>query len=234
MLGEDLDGPWNVRLTAEFHMTNDSHLFHESPAKKTLPLYEGKMIHQFDHRWEPACRYWINESEGRATILGKARSDTGQILDYQRCRAGFRKVARTTDVRTLIATMLPPNIFCAENFQTVLRCHESLHKPPDDKTCLYLVSVWNAFVVDYAIRMTVSANVNFFYVYQLRVPRLADSDSSFARIVHRAAQLICTTPEFDALAKEAGLKGHHQGASDPTKRAQSAPNWMVLSPIYMA
>jgi len=220
MLGEDLDGPWNVRLTAEFHMTNDSHLFHESPGKQRLPLYEGKMIHQFDHRWEPACRYWINESQGRATILGKSRRDTEQVLDYQRFRAGFRKVARTTDVRTLIATMLPPNIFCAENFQTVLRCHESIHEPPDDKTCLYLVSVWNAFVVDYAIRMTVSANVNFFYVYQLRVPRLTDSDPSFARIVDRAARLICTTPEFDALAKEVGLKGHHQGVGDPTKRAQ--------------
>jgi len=41
-----------------FHMSNDSHLFADNPADadagnapKRLPLYEAKMIHQFDHRW---------------------------------------------------------------------------------------------------------------------------------------------------------------------------------------
>ena len=39
-------------------------------------------------------------------------------------------------------------------------------------------------------------------------------------IVQRAAKLICTTPEFDDLAKAVGLKNHHDGATDPTERAQ--------------
>ncbi|MFB8794859.1 MAG: DNA methyltransferase [Microcoleus sp.] len=51
LLGEQIEGKWNLRLTAEFHMTNDSHLFKQEPGKGRLPLYEGKMIHQFTHLW---------------------------------------------------------------------------------------------------------------------------------------------------------------------------------------
>src|SRR6202043_465945 len=39
-----------------------------------------------------------------------------------------------------------------------------------DATCLFLVAVWNSLVLDYPIRFRVSANVNYFYVYQLPVP----------------------------------------------------------------
>jgi hypothetical protein len=48
--------PWGIRFSTMFHMSNDSHLFadqptdDDSPAQR-LPLYEAKMIHQFDHRW---------------------------------------------------------------------------------------------------------------------------------------------------------------------------------------
>lgn len=47
--------PWGIRFQAMFHMSNDSGLFHGEPeapgAPERLPLYEAKMIHQFDHRW---------------------------------------------------------------------------------------------------------------------------------------------------------------------------------------
>ena len=219
LMGVQMDDTWNVRLTAEFHMTNDSHLFKTTPGKGRLPLYEGKMIHQFNHRWDEPFRYWISEADGRSGILGK-RKDIGQILDYQTYRAGFRKIARTTDIRTLIAAMLPMNCFCSENFQTVLRCHDSVLNPPDDATCLYLVSLWNSFVLDYAIRFRVGANVNFFYVYQLPAPRLTPDDLFFTRIVERAARLTCTTSEFDNLAKGVGLKSHKAGVTDATERGK--------------
>ena len=52
--------PWGIRFSTMFHMSNDSHLFADSAraatpvsskAPQRLPLYEAKMIHQFDHRW---------------------------------------------------------------------------------------------------------------------------------------------------------------------------------------
>jgi hypothetical protein len=38
--------------------------------------------------------------------------------------------------------------------------------------------------------------------------------------MRRAAQLICTTPEFDELARDVGIKSHKQGITDLTGRAR--------------
>ncbi|MDD3448463.1 MAG: N-6 DNA methylase [Gammaproteobacteria bacterium] len=80
---------WGLRFQTLFHMSNDSHLFHDRPAADRMPLYEAKLIHQFDHRWatyqpgeddkpesrdltltekrDPACtirpRYWVERRE---------------------------------------------------------------------------------------------------------------------------------------------------------------------------
>jgi hypothetical protein len=57
-------------------------------------------------------------------------------------------------------------------------------------------------------------------LYQLPVPRLSEEDSTFSSIVERATRLICTTSEFDDLAKEVGLKNHKAGVTDVTGRAR--------------
>jgi hypothetical protein len=90
---------------------------------------------------------------------------------------------------------------------------------------LVVASFLNSFVLDAFIRQKVSQNINMFYIYQLPVPRLTASDSWFAPIAQRAAQLICTTPEFDTLAKEVStaLKlplSAVKGITDETKRAK--------------
>lgn len=52
--GKDIN-PWGITFQRLFDMSNDSGLFHDSPDASDnavrLPLYEAKMIHQFDHRW---------------------------------------------------------------------------------------------------------------------------------------------------------------------------------------
>jgi hypothetical protein len=58
------------------------------------------------------------------------------------------------------------------------------------------------------------------FMYATRLPRLTERDKAFARIVERAARLTCTTPGYDDLAKEVGLKNHKAGATDTTERAK--------------
>ncbi len=70
------------------------------------------------------------------------------------------------------------------------------------------------------LRMKVTTTLNFFYVYQLRTPRYTSNNPAFEPLVDRAARLTCTTPEFDALAKEVGLKSHKAGATEPAERAK--------------
>jgi hypothetical protein len=203
LLGEKLEDTWNLKLTAEFHMTNDSHLFKTEPAPGRLPLYEGKMIHQFTHQFaEP--RYWVDEAEGRRSVLGKRGIDQGQQLDYQGYRLGFRDIARNTDARTAISTITAhafhgnksPNSKIYDDDGSVLIQKSEL---------LILCSVFNSFVFDWLIRQRVSSTLNFFYVYQMPVPRLQKGDRWFNEIVHHAARLICTTPDYDTLAQEIGL-----------------------------
>ncbi|WP_162178629.1 helix-turn-helix domain-containing protein [Deinococcus marmoris] len=58
-----------------------------------------------------------------------------------------------------------------------------------------------------------------FYFNQLPVPRLTAADPDFQPIVQAAARLICTAPEFDDLAKAAGLRGSLDGVTDEAGRA---------------
>ena len=45
------ENPWGISITSMFHMSNDSHLFLSSPQSNSLPLYEAKMLYQYDHRF---------------------------------------------------------------------------------------------------------------------------------------------------------------------------------------
>jgi len=97
-------------------------LLGESPraSERYVPLYEAKMIHQFDHRWatydgtdsrnateaekrdpafEATPRYWVPEREviNRLSSKGWAR---GWLV-------GWRKISRATDERSLIASVFP-------------------------------------------------------------------------------------------------------------------------------
>ncbi|MGD0813466.1 MAG: N-6 DNA methylase [Verrucomicrobiota bacterium] len=77
--------PWGISFLRMFDMSNDSHLFRNAPDSGSLPLYEAKLMHHFDHRFatydtdgntrdttaaEKADtafgvrpRYWIDETE---------------------------------------------------------------------------------------------------------------------------------------------------------------------------
>lgn len=57
--------PWGMRFMTMIHMSNDSGLFFDDPAPSRLPLYEAKMIHQFDHRW---ATYGGDGSSGDVTV----------------------------------------------------------------------------------------------------------------------------------------------------------------------
>jgi Putative DNA-binding domain len=85
---------------------------------------------------------------------------------------------------------------------------------------LFTVVLFNSFVVDYLIRQRVTAHASFFFVYNLPIPRLNSSDPRFLPIVTRATKLICTTPDFDDLAKAVGMSGHTDGVTDLAERAK--------------
>lgn len=194
-LGEKHAGIWNVSFTRELDMTNDHHLFKTEPGPHRLPLYEGKMIHQFT-RTLRLPRYWVEEKEGRAASFGRI-PDRGQKANYQYYRLGYRSIGRTTDQRALIASIVPAYAFAGNSLILTKRIDPRNNQElmPDD-SLLFVVALMNSFVLDYLIGQKISANLNMFYIYQLPVPRLTAKDASFNLIVQHAARLICTTEEF--------------------------------------
>ncbi len=230
-LGDDVDGAWQIGLTAEFHMTNHSGLFETAPAipdrlradqetnhESKLPLWEGKMIHQFDADFA-APRYWVDEKAGREALTKRGMEDTGQPYDYQAYRLGFRDISRSTDTRTFITAILPPPRFHGNKIPTVKVFDEEGERLISDATQLYLCAVWNSFTLDWLLRKQVTTTINFFFVYQLPVPRLVEGHPAFDWLAELAARLVCTTPAFDALAAALGLGDHAAGATDPEERA---------------
>ncbi len=188
LLGKDSTGAWSFSLVREFDMTNDSHLFETKPGPDRLPLFEGKMIHQFEsRRAEP--KYWIDHDRARQALLGR-KEDRGQELEYQDYRLGFRDIARSTDGRTMIMTMLPRRVFCNHTLPTLLVEHA---------VGLYCCSVFNSFVLDYLVRQRVTTHLTFFILYQIPVPRPSSEDVAFRSLRDLAARLICTSKEFARL-----------------------------------
>jgi len=208
----------HIKLTRELAPNSKSKSFHTFPGIDLSPLLEGKMIHQFSHKFSTIPRYWISESDARGIILGKIE-DKGQTLDYQTYRLGFRKIASSTNEHTMIATVIPPSL-CIENLQTVRMFDKKGNQVVSYKELLYLCAIWNSFIYESLLRLKVSANINFHFIYGTQVPRLTKSDRYFNEIVQRAAKLICTTSEFDELAQEVGLDSHANGVTDESERAK--------------
>lgn len=190
LLGEAKMDTRRLILANEFHMTNDSHLFGTNPGSNKLPLYEGKMIHQFECTLA-GPRYWIEESEGRRELLGREK-DVGQSLSYENYRLAFRRIGRDSDARTMIATVLPCNVFASESLDVAsdLAWAEMVG----------LVGVLNSFVLDHSLRLRVAANISMFHVYQLPVPLLVGPKAE--AIIQRAAKLICVDEGFADLWQE--------------------------------
>lgn len=78
------ENPWGIRFQTMFHMSNDSGLFADSPTMagehKRLPLYEAKMIHQFDHRWAT----YVDAASG---MLGEV--ETADVSDGEKAHPDF-------------------------------------------------------------------------------------------------------------------------------------------------
>lgn len=82
--------PWGLKFMLMFMMNTDSSKFLNHPEPETLPLFEAKLTHQFDHRWATYTadgdsrdmtlaekqdatqtarpRYWVDEREVQARV----------------------------------------------------------------------------------------------------------------------------------------------------------------------
>lgn len=75
LLGEQIENTWNITFAREFNFTDDRHFFNQEGIG--WPLYEGKMIHQYTHRYSDA-QYWVELELGKEEL---ARREIKRVED---------------------------------------------------------------------------------------------------------------------------------------------------------
>jgi hypothetical protein len=184
-------------------------------SERFVPLYEAKMIHQFDHRWatydgdesrdatddekanpdfEPIPRYWVPLHEVIDRLENKAWRHEWFIA--------FRGIGRATDQRTFIVTATP-RIGVGNSAPLII---SSLHEP-ELLACFVAGAV--ALVTDFCARSkTGGANLNFFLVQQFpALPPEAYTSTDVAFIIPRVVELTYTSHSMAPFARDLGHNG---------------------------
>lgn len=232
--GKGVEGnPWGVSFARLFDMSNDSGLFRtavqlaeasftrsgtdwESGSDRFVPLYEAKMIHQFDHRWagyaengadsadigpeqkadsgfEPIPRYWVPQAEvdDRLATKGWRRS----------WLMGWRDITNATNERTVIATVFP-HVGVGNKLPLMFP-----ERRPED--IAGLIANMAALAFDFASRQKIGGTtLNFFILYQLPIlPPDFYTESRLAFIVPKVLELTYTSNALAPFARDLGHDG---------------------------
>lgn len=229
--GPDVN-PWNVSFMAMIHMANDSGIFLDEPALGALPLYEAKMIHQFDHRWatydapragaEPDSRaltaveradpdfvvrprYWVNEREVTARVEARGRT-RGWLM-------GWRDICRATDERTTIVGLMP-RVAVGHTMPLLI----APDRQPAEMACL--LANLNSLILDYVARQKVGGtHLTYGFLKQLPLLRpdaFLPEHQEF--IVPRVLELTYTANDLTPWARDLGYDGA-PFRWDPDRRA---------------
>ncbi|MCK8601975.1 BREX-1 system adenine-specific DNA-methyltransferase PglX [Desulfoferrobacter suflitae] len=182
LLGETLPDAWNVKFLQELNMTSGVNLLSTEPTE--CPLYEGKMIWQFNSFYD-APQYWADLE----SALGKMKVPSPLLP-----RVVHRRIARSTDERTLISTVIPNKTLAEVNCTVIWVSDEHEHRASINS---YLCGCLNSFVLDFILRHKITTTLNMFFLETLPVPRDPQVISNgFEAIVSRTLRLLCTTNFF--------------------------------------
>ncbi len=215
--------PWQVSFMRMFDMSLDSGVFQKDSSLDTLPLYEAKMMHQFDHRWatydssgetrdvttaekadiayEVSPSYWLP----RMVVDDKFASQPKYLL-------AWRKITRAVNIRTTVASALP---YCAAGDSCLL-----LFTRQSDKLNACLLSDFNSLVHDWGVRQKLGGtNLSYSYVYQMAtLAPSAYSQEDIDFIVPRVLELTYTSHSLKGWAEALGYEGE-PFVFDPERRA---------------
>ena len=193
-----------IRLGQELNMTLDAWRF--TLSSKALPLeedprdpdvaqrlldmgylvlHEGKTFHQFTDRWAERPRYVVALS---------AVTDRPQCASRSASfRLAYRAIARSTDERTGIFTVLPPGITGGHS--------AGLEQEPEGRrlsSVLELVGCVNSFTSDWCLRQTVAANVTQHILLAIPVPSTLPQRFT----PHLSLRLTCNHAGYEPLWRE--------------------------------
>jgi hypothetical protein len=243
LIRHDDDGelnPWGIRYLRMFDMTNDSDLFVTSEELQSdrfypveggrwkrggtlyQPLYEGKMIHHFDHRYADAIASEAATKSAQASEVNKRSEKTKPSfaatprywVPADECALpdeavasswylGFRDVVNPNNVRTMIAAGIPA--VGAGNTLPLLLARDAA------VDLSLLLANLCAFPFDFVVRRKVgSRHLNFYVLEQLPVlpPGRYEEEFGGVRLAdfvsERVLELTYTAHDMAGFARDMG------------------------------
>ena len=217
--------PWACRPVSEFHATNDKitknnpdRFFHadldtEPPA--ALPVFGGA---SFD-LWKPDTgrrKGWADPDVALTELQRRRESgatkknsvfygfDDDWINDESRlpaqnCRIAFRDIVRATDGRTVIASLISPNVTLNNKAPYILW---KRGEPTDEA---YLLGVLSSVPLDWYARRVVELGLNFFIFNRFPIPNPDQTDDRYLRTVEIAGRLAAVDDRYASWAEAVGV-----------------------------
>ncbi|MFD3627328.1 Eco57I restriction-modification methylase domain-containing protein [Streptomyces sp. NPDC058698] len=202
---------WSLDHMQMFDITHDSDKFipaESHSGDRTVPLYLGKMVHLYDHRWcgyqDGAWEDWTDEEKGSANPLSSESAVRVSHVEerlknrWQReWLLGWRSITNATNERTLIPAVTP--IAAVGNTLPLALPNTKIGSPAN------LIANLSSFVTDYVARQSVSGtHVNTFILHQLPVLTPSQAEPHGAFIIPRVTELIYTAHDMRAFATDLG------------------------------
>jgi hypothetical protein len=133
-----------------------------------------------------------NEFEKFLSGLWKAKNFQ---LDCDFERVVFRRIGRSTDERTIIATLLPAEVYFSDTLSYLIPVNYQLTKagklaqePVSAEDGRSVLCLLDSLTLNYYIRSKMSATVNMFYIYELPIPKLSAAQKT--KLADAAAKLL--------------------------------------------
>lgn len=223
-LDMDAKGSWRARPQAELHATNEVKKgpalgkFVEKRPKGHIPVFTGGTF----NIWEPdngesSYYAWADPKEVYAYLQQKrenAANNSASVfsempkdwvkdkktLPALHPRIAFRDVTRSTDSRTMIAALVPPDVVIVNAAPYVV------WPRGDAKDEAYLLGVLCSMPLDWFARRWVENHMNFHVFNALAIPRPERSHPLWQRVVALAGRLAAVDDRYAVWAKAVGVK----------------------------
>ena len=181
-----------------FNRSNDSDLFRKDGVG--WPIHEGKTIHQYNHMWSKP----VFTAQSR---VGLKREDKSKYAKkhrefYGSYRLVFRNISSPTNMRTVIATLIPPKTFHTHSMCSIIIKRNGVLLLDDTyiQTILFLCGILNSTIFDFISRQITQVNVAALITY-LPIPNTQYKEE----ISLLAAKLMVGHDDFAELAERMHL-----------------------------
>ena len=232
--GDEEVGPPFRFYMREVDMGNDRELFEGDSTG--LPVYEGRMVDLFDHRakgyrsgrgraavWEELPFGQSGKSIQPQWYIAPSRIPEKTAERVQRYRIGFCDVASATNVRSLVATIIPPNFICGHKIPTITFHSRPIEVYAPEAAYEWAYPVWtcvaNSFVMDFLVRKKVSLSMTYTILDSLPFPRFTPDHELTRKLLPLGLRLTCTSPEmagfWDAMAEQGWVDPIAEGSTPP-------------------